>query len=157
MIFGDLNYWESEKNIYPAAVVKALEYIRGLDFSKLDNGRYEIEGQLIHINVFETTTAPLSQKRPETHAKFIDLHYLIEGSEVLGIDRYSDKYEVDEDCSQSRDVVFYKKAFNETALVLTPGCFAVCFPYDVHKPGCTIENVQKIRKALVKIDMSLIR
>lgn len=157
MIFGDLNYLETEKNIYPAAIVKALEFLKNTDFNALENGTHEIEGNEIFAKVFEIETATLDKRMPETHGKFIDIQYSLEGKEIIGFARKTEELQIRENLLEKDDNVFYENDIrDEMYLKMNPGTFGIFFPYDVHRPGCNCQRNEKIRKVVVKVAVNCI-
>ena len=50
----------------PAAVEKALAYLKSHDFTKMEPGRYAIQGDDIYAQVFDAETKP--QRAPWLHA-----------------------------------------------------------------------------------------
>ena len=47
MIFSSIHTKDDFKN-YPAAVQRAIEYLKNNDFTKMETGVYEIEGKLMY-------------------------------------------------------------------------------------------------------------
>ena len=45
MIFGDINKIDEMEKIYPASIMKAINYLKNNDFLKIKAGTYEIDGQ----------------------------------------------------------------------------------------------------------------
>ncbi|WP_238947974.1 YhcH/YjgK/YiaL family protein [Clostridium sp. YIM B02569] len=155
MIFGDLNHLEIEKKIYPAAIVKALEFLKNTDFNALENGTYEIQGNEIFAKIFETETAVLDERRPETHGKFIDIQYSLDGKEIVGFARKTGEQKINENLLENDDNIFYENDIkDEIYLKMNPGTFAIFFPYDVHRPACNLEKNEKIRKVVVKVSVN---
>ena len=58
MIFSSIHTKDDFKN-YPAAVQRAIEYLKNNDFTKMETGVYEIEGKLMYAQVFDAETEPL--------------------------------------------------------------------------------------------------
>ena len=52
----------------PAAVEKALAYLKSHDFTKMEPGRYAIQGDDIYAQVFDAETKPAEEQRPEAQA-----------------------------------------------------------------------------------------
>ena len=50
MIFSSIHTKDDFKN-YPAAVQRAIEYLKNNDFTKMETGVYEIEGKLMYAQV----------------------------------------------------------------------------------------------------------
>jgi len=157
MIFGDLKHLDEEKKIYPEAILKALEYLKNTDFATVENGAYEIVGQDIFAKVFEIETAAIDERKPETHEKYIDIQYSLEGKEIIGFARNTGEEQICENFLEKDDNAFYEKNVkNEAYLKMNKGTFAILFPNDIHRPGCNYEKSEKIRKVVVKVAVHLL-
>lgn len=75
MIFSSINSKDDFTN-YPKAVQRAIKYLKENDFVNMEAGVYEIEGKLMYAQVFDATTGPVSEKRPEVHEKYLDVQFL---------------------------------------------------------------------------------
>lgn len=154
MIFSSIH--ANKKNIVlPAAIEKALEYLKANDFTKMEPGVYEIQGKDIYAQVFDAETKPAEEQRPEVHEKFIDVQFLASGREKLGFTPDTGNYEVDERFDE-RDLIFYKKVENEGFIEARPGCFSIFFPEDVHRPACASGEPMTVRKVVVKVSLKLL-
>lgn len=71
--------------IYPEVIRRTLAAISQMDLAALPAGELEIEGREIYLNHMIATTKPLYEQRPELHRYYIDIHILLEGSEVIGL------------------------------------------------------------------------
>ncbi len=141
--------------VYPKAIERAINFIKSNNLETMECGVYEIEGKKMIIQLFEDTTLPVSQKKPESHKQHIDLQYLVAGNERIGVTHLTQNYEVEEFIKE-RDLLFYKWAENETMLEMKPGNFAVFFPEDVHRPCCIAQTSEKVKKAVIKIHLDLL-
>ena len=72
MIFSKLNGGD-DLSAYPAAIQRALAYLRDTDIMSLELGRHELEGDDMFVNVMDMTTHPMEGSHPEVHEKYIDL------------------------------------------------------------------------------------
>ena len=61
---------------YPAAIQKAIEYAKNTDFSALEDGRQEIDGDKMYANLFHLTSKQKEEAHPELHKKYVDVQYL---------------------------------------------------------------------------------
>lgn len=151
MIFGNIDYLQKDQAVYPAVLIKALRYLKETDFSQMAPGRYEIDGARMFALVQEYQSAPKAEKKPEAHAKYIDIQYIAAGIERIGYAPYDAEDEVLENLLESRDLIFYKTVRGEMDLLLRTGNYAIFFPDDVHRPGCMAENGSRVRKVVLKI------
>jgi YhcH/YjgK/YiaL family protein len=130
---------------------KAFDYIRNTDLSSLAVGKYKIEGDDIFGLIQEYKTLSIDEKQFETHRNYIDIQYIISGEEMMGYttpENLSVKtpYNPDKDCE------FYHDS-QMSECVAGAGSYAVFFPEEPHKPGCTVtgKSVSDIKKLVLKI------
>lgn len=156
MIFGHISAWKKDAVLLPQALVKGLEYLAKTDLAGLPVGKHEIEGKDIYVSINEYQTEPRDARRAEAHVEYLDIQYIISGQEQIGCSIFSPANEVLTDDLADNDVIFYKNVERETELVMTEGTYAIFFPWDVHRPNCLLDQTGKVKKAVVKIKMSLI-
>lgn len=157
MFFGYISNIKQEMPLYPAALQTGLNFLREADLANLALGRHEIEQDRIYASIAEYETEPKDQRRPEAHKKYIDIQYVCSGEEMIGVAPLKQAGEVAEDCLAERDVIFYRHVPGETDLTLLPGMFAVFFPWDVHRPNCSLgDKTGRVRKVVVKIAVDAI-
>jgi biofilm protein TabA len=152
MITGYLANVKNELALYPSVLQSGLKYLLETDFSKVSVGRQEIDGNKIYAMVSEYETQPQEVRRPEAHRKYLDIQYIHAGEEMIGSGPLTTAGEVAEDRLAEKDVIFYKSLSSETYHILTQGMFAVYFPWDVHRPNCSVSKTAgKVKKVVVKI------
>lgn len=154
MIFGNINNLRDEK-AFSQIILEGLSYLKNEEWSKKENGKYEIKGQDMFIIISEYETTPEELKKPEVHKKYIDIQYIFEGEEIIKAVADTEENKVFSEYNEKNDIMFYESASEEATLIMTPGTFAVFYPSDVHKPGCNYKGVSKIRKAVLKISIDL--
>lgn len=152
MIIGNLSNIKNEIGFYPLALQKGLNFLMENDLTTITLGRHEIAETKIYANVAEYQTQPKDERRPERHDDYVDIQYIVQGSEKICSSLLADAGAINEDCLKERDVVFYQGSAKETEVILTEGMFAVYFPWDVHRPNCNSDDSNhKVRKVVVKI------
>lgn len=157
MIFGHIQNWEHDRLFLPAPLVKGLEYLKNTDFSKLSDGRYEIEGSLIFAIVQKYQTTPKSQNEAETHQKYIDIQYLYRGEEIIGYGVATLENEILQDSLAEKDAILYKSVRDEMELIFTEGMYAVFFPSDIHRPCCSRGAGTQVKKVVIKVASELLK
>lgn len=140
---------------YPEPIRKALRYLQANDFTAMEPGVYEIEGRDIFAQVFDLTTAPSREKKPEFHRTYIDVQFLASGEEYLGFAPDKGQSTVVE-AHPENDLYFYDKAPDEMLIKAEPGSYTIFFTNDIHRPGIMTENPMTVRKVVVKVRQSLI-
>ncbi len=149
MIFENKNTVASYEH-YPIGIKKALNYLENIDLEKLEVGDHPIEGTKIFAKIFDLTTQKVEDTHPEVHKDYIDLQYWQNGSELFGIAPYLGNEKVYEE-RKDDDLYFLEKVENESFVTATPGCFAVFFPWDAHRPGIILNKQATFRKCVIKI------
>ena len=155
MIFAKLDC-DPALSACPAPVRRALEYRRKTNLMTLPQGRHELQGEEMFLNLMEMTTHPFPGSHPEVHQKYIDLMYWPEGGERIGVAPYLGTEPVFE-ARPENDISLLETVENESFLLATAGCFGVFFPWDAHRPGLFLgDGPATSRKAVMKIAVSLL-
>ena len=129
-------------------VIRALEIIRDTDFSRLQDTSYEVEGRELFyfLQTFETKSV---NDTPEAHRKYIDVQYIISGTECFGTGQL-DAMTEEVEAKPENDIWFYRGPVD--TVTLTEGMFAVFFPNDVHAPCiCPASGPGQVRKCVFKV------
>jgi len=134
-------------------LIKAgLDYLGTTNFSVLDEGRYDIDGDNVFALVQEYQTIPKEEAKWECHRNYIDIQFIVEGIEQIGFGS-TDKMEVMTEYNPEMDIAFLKGEGDYATL--TKGCFGVFFPPDAHKPKVTPgKDSGQVKKVVVKIKVS---
>lgn len=143
-------YAEDDLGKYPKGIQEAINYLKSHDFTEMETGEYEIRGREIYAQVFDIVTAPLQEKKPEIHRKYIDVQYLVSGEELLGFAPDTGVYTKESERPEN-DIAFYESVEGESFIRAVPGSYTIFFPQDVHRPGVMVERPVKIRKVVVKV------
>ena len=67
-----------------ARLQKALDFLVNSDFSTIPDGRYEIDGNDVFANISHGMTVQ-NTPNAEAHNTYLDIQYLIEGHELIGV------------------------------------------------------------------------
>lgn len=156
MIFSKLNGTDALES-YPAAIRRALEFLRTADLMAMEPGRYPLEGEAMFANVMDMTTHGFEDSHPEVHQKYIDLMYWPEGGEKIGVAPYLGTEPVFE-AHPENDIALLESVAHESFLVATAGCFGIFFPWDAHRPALMLgDSPATSRKCVVKISIELLK
>ena len=146
MIFDTLQNVDNYKGL--GRVYTALRFLAETDFSAIDLGRYELDGDNIFYMVQSYDTDP-DKTISEAHRKYIDIQYMVEGEEIIGVADISCNKELTE-AKEENDVWFYN--CKTEPLVLSAGKYMVLYPNDLHCPGvATNGTALNCRKVVVKV------
>jgi len=130
-------------------IKSALTYLASQDFSQLQQGRYDIaDGCYAIIQDYETV--PKEEMRWEAHRKYIDVQYIASGNELIGHTDIT-KLSVVEAYNLEKDITWLEGKGDFASM--TTGSFMILFPHDAHMPGVCHNNVNSVRKVVVKVSV----
>ncbi len=126
---------------------KAFAFLNSNNLAVLEPGRMDLEGNSIYVMVQEYTSKPESEGKWEAHKRYIDVQYIISGTELIGFALLNTmklgEYNPEKD--------FQAMTGSGQMLKLTAGDFAVFFPQDAHMPGLEDGERALVKKVVVKI------
>ena len=132
------------------AIAKAFDVLRDPGVCEKADGKYEVDGENLFYMVSTYTTEPETDRRFEGHEKYIDVQFIIEGSEVMGYAPV-DSLTVSQAYDEEKDVVFYDTPDSFTRIDAAAGTFCIFYPQDGHMPCCQTQKSSKVKKIVVKI------
>lgn len=115
--------------------------------AELPEGGIEIDGRRIHAGMTRRNGKPADEARVETHRRYIDIQYVVEGVDRIGWMPVSD-------CrgplgyNDTKDVEFHEDR-PDFWFDLAAGRFAVFFPHDAHAPMAN--EGRPIAKIVIKV------
>ena len=158
MVIGNIAGDKPADVEYPSAIGRALAYLRETDFTKVEEGRYELEEGLMYADVHRYMTKPAEELRPEAHRRYADVQFVAEGEEYIGWCPFSPAMKATAPYDEEKDIVFFEKLEPESSFALTKGSFAILMPKDIHRPcGMIGERPSHVTKVVVKIELALLR
>lgn len=131
-------------------IEKGLKYLQQNDFTKIDTGKYQIEGEEIYAIVDKYNSRPREKGKWEAHKKYIDIQFVADGAEKIGFGKMNDMY-VLETYNNKKDIMFLEGSGN--FVKVEKDCFAIFFPDDIHMPGIAIDNSIPVKKVVVKVKL----
>ena len=129
-------------------ITKALQYLANTDFTNVEPGTYEIDGENIFAIVQLYNTKPSSTTKWESHKKYIDIQYMVSGKEKIGFTD-SKKVIVMKEYHPGNDISIYKGEGN--FLTAVEGQFVIFFPTDIHMPQLALNIPHEVKKVVVKV------
>ncbi len=146
MITGNLTY---SRDHLPELIRLCLDYADNNDLLAAENGRYEIDGNRVYVNISEFTTVDQIETRGwEAHRKYLDIHMILRGSERIDLAWLKDMNL--KEYNEKADYYPMDGEKNAT-VVLKEGDFLVCYPEDAHRPCLAPGAPEFVKKATFKI------
>jgi len=140
--------WRSMKGV--DQLQPAFEFLNSPGIAEKAPGRYPLDGDRIYATVVQDKTRAIETAQFEAHRKYIDVHYLIRGKELIGSAPASSLRQA-KPYAPETEAALYLKPQSYKRLMLRPGEFAVFFPGQAHMPGCYVAQSEEIKKIVVKI------
>ena len=138
--------WQLNPDTWQAVV----DFLSNPDLDTLAHCRHDLtpDGSL-YANVNEYETKPEGQF--EVHRKYIDIHYVVLGTEVTYVAPMERAGKLVSEYSPETECAMYASAEAADKVVLDPGRFCILFPGQLHMPGITLDRTSRIVKVVVKI------
>lgn len=131
----------------PADVRQALQQLPELALRA--PGRYPIDGERLFALVQQLET--FDNQRFEAHARYLDVQYLVCGSEKIAYLPSGSPVTLLEDQLATHDIAFYQAEPPASELVLQAGMFAIFAPGELHRPCGAVGDPMQIKKVVLKI------
>ncbi|MBU0951339.1 MAG: YhcH/YjgK/YiaL family protein [Elusimicrobia bacterium] len=129
---------------------KVFEYLKNGVSADTKDGKYEILGKDVFAIVQSYETVAAGEKLFEAHRIYIDIQYVVSGTETIQWHPVK-LLDLATEYNSEKDAAFYKLDKNASILKMSPGFFAVFFPEDGHIPGCLLDKSSLVKKVVVKI------
>lgn len=126
----------------------ALRYIEEQGLDGLHNGRNEVAGDEVYVNVFEYDTIPEAEAVWEAHAKYADIHIDLSGSERIGVSALS---RLERTCFKEEEDFIGCEGGVDAWLPLGEGLVLIVFPEDAHMVKVQRDAPCHVRKAVFKV------
>ena len=127
----------------------AIDWLLHYTVGDLPNGRTEVDGEAVFINVMDADLRDAEGAAFEYHRRYADLQIDLTGGERWG---WAASGTEEKPFDEGADVGFVTGA-EEASGVLGGGRFALFMPGEPHKPSCRTPDCARVRKAVFKIEM----
>ena len=114
-------------------IALALDYLGRTDFSRIPDGRYELDGDRVYAVVQRYRPKPPAEARWDAHRQYIDVQFMAEGVERIGYAPLGKALPVAQAYDSQRDFALY--AAQGDFFTVRVGDFAIFYPTDVHAPS----------------------
>ena len=130
---------------------KAFEFIKKAIEENFEVGNYEIDGKDIYAFIQSYDSKLKDECSFEGHRKYIDIQYIMDGCEVMGILEASDVV-AKEEYNTEKDVTFFEEEAIPSYFVAKKGDFCVFYPHDIHRPSIAYNDFpSNVKKLVIKV------
>lgn len=133
---------------------RALTWIKDMP-ATLPLGEHIIDGQNLYANFHEATLVPREAGSYEAHRNYIDLHYCLDGGEIIEW-APAETLTATTEYNSEKDYQLFAVPSHASTCLLTPGTFAIFFPADAHMPKIMDGKHTTVKKVVIKIKLDLL-
>lgn len=144
----DINRFYQEYHARPELWQATFKFL-GRDLEKLEVGKYTLAGDEAFAMISEYQTKDPKDAKWEAHRKYIDLQYVIEGDEKIGL-LPLEKAAAPQEYNDAKDLIFFGDNDGEY-FQANQKIFFLFFPSDVHRPCIQVEESRPVKKLVIKI------
>lgn len=149
MIYDSLSNIITYKSLSP-------DIYSGLTFLKdvkpdIAPGTYQLTPRVKAI-VSEYETKVKNGVGYEAHRKNIDIQYLLKGEERIAC-LPVEKLKETTPYSEEKDAAFFTANIQPQEMTIGDGYFAIFFPQDGHMPQLSVDEAEKVKKVVVKVEI----
>ena len=149
MILDNLSQWRRYVSLSPR-FLSAFDFLEKVD-TTWKAGRYDIDGDVVYAIVQKYMTHPIETSPAEAHRKYIDVHYLVAGQEIMMWVPLASLTKVSMPYNEEQDAALFALVPTAASLRLSSGQFTIMFPEDGHAPGCIWDMPCEVFKVVVKV------
>ncbi|MCF0261293.1 MAG: YhcH/YjgK/YiaL family protein [Sphaerochaetaceae bacterium] len=128
----------------------AFEFLKRKDLASLPEGTIEL-GEGVRASIQHYSTFKYEDNMFETHEKYFDVQYVIEGQEMIAVCNRDQLGEVSTPYSVEKDITFYEEPKCYSQVFLDADDYVVLAPEDAHKPRCIYKVQMPIKKVVIKV------
>lgn len=118
----------------------------------LQEGEHSIMGKDIYASHQKAKTIDRTEAIFEAHQAYIDLHYCLDGGEIIEWAPTSQLI-IKKSYDPTDDYTLYNTPSFATSLKMLPGSFAIFFPEDAHMPKISDGMNKEVKKVVIKVKL----
>ena len=121
----------------------AFEFLVRPDLATLAPGRIPVDGDRVYAIVQQSPGRQRDQAPLELHRKYIDIQYLLAGTEEMGWRPTPDCHHPKAPFDPAKDIGFFHDA-PQSWFTVPPACFVIFFPEDAHSASVSPGPLHKV-------------
>ncbi len=127
----------------------AFDWITENAKSEIQDGRFSLDGDKLVALTQHYNTHPFNPQKFETHKKYIDIQYLVSGSEKIYLGS-PDEMTTVVPYNETKDIAFLEGRGHD--ITLNAGDFMIIWPHEAHAPGSDpATDAVPIHKIVIKV------
>ena len=150
MIFGNIKNL-NEYTFLTETVKECFSYAKEQKLVEFENGKHEIDGERLFVNIVEYTTKNPEERFWEAHKRYLDVHLMLDGEEQIDLNFLSN---MDVKEFVEADDFVPMDGEKNSSVILRNGDFLICYPQDGHRTAVMVSEPKTIKKAIFKVLIS---
>lgn len=131
-------------------LLSGIQYLQQTSFESLVDGKHEIDGQRLFAICAHDQGRGRDGAVLEVHRKYIDIQYVVSGSEFIGWKPLVDCQELKQEYNPETDLQFFSDR-PPSWFEVAPKSIAIFFPEDAHAP---LGGSGSVHKIVIKVALS---
>jgi YhcH/YjgK/YiaL family protein len=129
----------------------AFDFLKKVKIEDFTEEKLKIDGDNVFAIINDYTTKDAEVSQLESHRKYIDIQYMLEGEELIGYSPLTNQVACAEYETDS-DIMFFPDK-PSCFIKLTPESYSILYPQDLHMPGIKVSSPAPIKKIVVKVKL----
>ncbi len=130
------------------SIEMAFDFLDGIEKDNYSEGKTEIIGNHLFANCMERETKNFSESIWESHEKYLDIHFLVDGNERIFYGPEENMTEI-KPYDPEKDITVFEG--DGTEVFFPKNSFVIFFPGEIHKALVNVGVTEKIKKVVVKL------
>lgn len=126
------------------------QFIKRVGTEHLSEVKFFLQETDLYAMVQNYETKEKENCRFESHREYIDIQYIVNGKEQLYCDN-TEHLGKGGIYNEQNDIIFYDDSNENSSIILEKGMFALLFPWDAHKPCCSVRDKEYVTKIVFKL------
>ena len=154
MIIDSISRAERYRGLH-LGIDRVFEAVKEYTSENYPGGRIPLDGENIYLNFLEYDTHSSAEGMTEAHRVYIDVMYLVEGTEVVYVKPVHRLQKVTREYDARIDALLAEIDGDSSEIRLMPGDFLILFPEDAHAPACSVDQSVHVKKIIGKVKIDL--
>ena len=153
MIYDTILYAKRYRGIHPG-IDRVLKEVTAYTPDNYPGGRISLEGDDIYLNLAEYDTHSIAEGMAEAHQEYIDVMYMVEGTEVIYVKPVDRLNHVTKEYDPAIEASLADIDEDGCEVRLEQGDFIILFPEDAHAPACHADRQEHVKKIIGKVKIN---
>lgn len=154
MIVDTISNAKQYKGIHQG-IDRILEAVQAYTAENYPSDRIQLDGDNLFMNFSQYETHPQEGALTEAHEQYIDVMYMVEGSETIYVKPVERLQNITQEYDPAIEALLAETDEDATAVRLEAGSFIVLFPQDAHAPGCYADGKKHVKKIIGKVRITV--